>query len=112
MADAARAGRIGDIVGAGVASESAVGKAGKVSDSTGVVLNIIVSERIEEANVDNSGRDGDVVSGSIAGITGVSRLGRGEIRSSPSSSSSRNSSASLRCLLTHLARGGTMDPVT
>jgi hypothetical protein len=100
VADAARAGRIGDIGGAGGAGESAVGEAGKVSDSTGGVSNIIASERIEEGNVENGGRNGGMVGGGIAGP------GRGDRRSSPSFSGSRNSSALLCCLLTRLARGG------
>jgi hypothetical protein len=86
LADAARAGRIGDIGGAG---ESSLGEAGKVSNSTGGALSIIASECKEQANVDNGGRDGGMVGGGVAGLE------RGESRRSPSSSGPRSSSASL-----------------
>ncbi len=67
MADAGRAGRIGDIGGAGAAGESAVGGAGKVSGSTGGISSIIATECIEQANVNNGGRDGGVVGGRVVG---------------------------------------------
>jgi hypothetical protein len=103
MADAARAGRIGDIGGAGSAGESALGEAGKVSDSTGGVLSIIVSEHIEQANVEYGGRDDGLVSGSVADISG---LERGERRSSSSSSGSCSSSASFPSSPNSLGRRG------
>jgi hypothetical protein len=98
-ADAARAGRVGDIGSACGASESVVGEVGKVSSNTGDALGIIATNGIREAYGDNSGRVGSVADGGVAG------LDRGERRSSPSSSDPHSGYASLRRLLTLFAGG-------
>ncbi len=99
MAEAAHAGRISDIGGAGGAGETIVGESGRVSDIAGSVSSTMAS------CVDDSGRDDSIADGGVAGVSGVARLERGERRSSLSSSGSCSSSASLRCLLTCLAGG-------